>query len=232
MKPKICVSLFGKTINDVISMVQRAEKKGADFVEIRMDYLNSEDWHKKNLERIVKKATIPLIATNRQFNQGGYRPIKEEFRILSLIKASELGFQYVDLELTTTNLESVVREVKNNGTKSIVSFHDFKGTPSNYEMEMIIDSQIKAGAEVCKIVTTASCLEDNIRCLLFIYRTSEKKDLVCFAMGSKGVLSRILSPLFGAFFTFSSLERDLKTSSGQLPVAEMKELYNKLRVNN
>jgi 3-dehydroquinate dehydratase len=60
---------------------------------------------------------------------------------------------------------------------------------------------------------------------------SNVTDIVCFAMGSQGVLSRILSPLFGGFFTFSALEVGLETSSGQISLTELKELYRKLGVN-
>jgi 3-dehydroquinate dehydratase type I len=115
-----------------------------------------------------------------------------------------------------------------NGSKPIVSFHDFDETPSDSEMEDPVNSEIKAGAAVCKLVTTAKTLNNNIRCLLLTQKMSKVTDIVCFAMGNQGLLSRVLSPLFGGFFTFSSLDTGLETSTSQIPITELKELYRKL----
>jgi 3-dehydroquinate dehydratase type I len=53
--------------------------------------------------------------------------------------------------------------------------------------------------------------------------------LVCFCMGEKGKVSRLLSPMFGAYFTFASLEGD-STAPGQMSIAEMRNAYALLGV--
>ncbi|MEM2960941.1 MAG: type I 3-dehydroquinate dehydratase, partial [Candidatus Bathyarchaeia archaeon] len=60
------------------------------------------------------------------------------------------------------------------------------------------------------------------------YEMSKKTNLVCFAMGENGLLSRILSPLFGASFTYASLERGLETAPGQITISELREIYRRL----
>jgi 3-dehydroquinate dehydratase len=47
-------------------------------------------------------------------------------------------------------------------------------------------------------------------------------------MGELGKVSRLLSPLFGGFFTFASLERGNETASGQMTIQEMKAAYELL----
>jgi 3-dehydroquinate dehydratase len=49
-------------------------------------------------------------------------------------------------------------------------------------------------------------------------------------MGELGKTSRLLSPLFGGFFTFASLERGKETAAGQLTVQEMKAVYETLGI--
>jgi 3-dehydroquinate dehydratase len=44
-------------------------------------------------------------------------------------------------------------------------------------------------------------------------------------MGENGKISRLLAPLFGAFFTFASLEKGSETASGQISISEMKSAY-------
>ncbi len=81
-----------------------------------------------------------------------------------------------------------------------------------------MDSQIRTGSDVCKIVTTAVHPRDNLSILRFIEERSAETRLVSFAMGRHGIPSRVLSPLFGAEFTFASLTETSKTADGlQLP---------------
>jgi 3-dehydroquinate dehydratase type I len=231
VKPRICVPLPVERLSDLASMIRRAENLGADLVEVRLDYLQDDILvQMDNVKKIISQVSVPLIATDREYSQGGKRVQEEGQRVRTLVEAAEIGFQYVDIELSTTGLKPTVRKFIDLGSKPIISFHDFRGTPSDFEMERIVKSQIEAGAAVCKVITTADTLDDSIRCLLFSCKTSKVTDIVCFAMGSQGVISRILSPLFGAFFTFSSLETGLETASGQVSLSELKELYRKLGV--
>ena len=94
-----------------------------------------------------------------------------------------------------------------------------------------MQSQAEAGADICKLVTTANDVTDNIQCMLLTQRMCKIWTIVCFAMGKKGLLSRVLSPLFGAYFTYASLEGGMETASGQISITELKDLYAKLGVN-
>ena len=96
--------------------------------------------------------------------------------------------------------------------------------------DRIIRSEIDAGAEICKLVTTACDIEDNVKCLLLLRKMSSSTKIVCFAMRQKGLISRALSPVFGGYFTFASLRNCAKTAPGQLAIDELKSLYAKLGV--
>ena len=201
---------------------------GADLIEIRLDYLNKIE----EIQKIVKSTSLPLIATNRQYKQGGRRLQNEERRIQALLDAANLDFQYIDIESTTVSLNSVVRELKEKGTSIIISFHDFKRTPKTSHLEKIIHSQIEAGADICKLVTTANTVNDNISCLLLTSKLSKVTKMVCFAMGEIGLLSRVLSPVFGASFTYASVKKGLETALGQPTIFELKEIFAHLGVEN
>jgi 3-dehydroquinate dehydratase len=47
-------------------------------------------------------------------------------------------------------------------------------------------------------------------------------------MGENGKVSRLLSPLFGAFFTFASLEQGNETAPGQMTIQDMRASYELL----
>jgi 3-dehydroquinate dehydratase-1 len=71
-------------------------------------------------------------------------------------------------------------------------------------------------------------VEDNLIMLNFVSEASKKAKLVCVAMGELGKHSRLVSPVFGAFFTFASLDEKRKTAKGQLTIQEMKRAYEAL----
>lgn len=231
MKPRVCVPLPASSISELASLIVRAERAGADLIEVRLDYMGIDNVALiDEFEGIIKQASVPLIATNRQHEQGGHGRQNEELRVQTLIRAAEAGFQYVDLELTTADVEVTVQKVRACGAKPIVSFHDLEHTPSEPVMKKIVRSQIALGAEICKLVTTADDVKDNLRCLSVTRQMSEATRVVCFAIGPKGLLSRVLSPIFGAYFTFASLKEELETATGQISIAELKELYRRLGV--
>jgi 3-dehydroquinate dehydratase-1 len=95
-------------------------------------------------------------------------------------------------------------------------------------MEEFLAREIANGADVCKVVTTAKSVNDNLAVLNFVSKACKSVRTVCFSMGERGRISRLMAPLFGSFFTFASLERGEETASGQLTIEEMKVVYEAL----
>ncbi len=91
-------------------------------------------------------------------------------------------------------------------------------------MIKILQKQSRAGADVCKIVTTAQQLEDNIAILNLITEYPELR-VVAFAMEPVGYLSRVLSPLVGGDFTYASIVKGKESAPGQITVQDLKRIY-------
>jgi 3-dehydroquinate dehydratase type I len=142
-----------------------------------------------------------------------------------LIQATEAGFDYIDVELNTKKVGESARRFQKEGARAIVSYHNMKTTPATTVLESILNREKRAGADVCKIVTTARKASDSLRCLAFVNEQARNAKLVCFAMGRLGAPSRILSPVFGAYFTFASSAIGKETASGQVPISELRALY-------
>jgi 3-dehydroquinate dehydratase-1 len=130
--------------------------------------------------------------------------------------------------LFTPNMRELIANLREAGAKPIVSFHDFDTTLELSRLNIVLEEEIALGAEVCKIVTTANQVEDNLTTLNFVSKASKKAKIVCFAMGELGKPSRLLSPVFGAFFTFASIDEKRKTAKGQLTIQEMRRAYELL----
>ena len=212
-------------------MIHESTKKSVDLLEIRLDYMtDTSSTVMSNLETLVNECQIPLVATNRKFEEGGHHAQAEKSRRKLLIKAAEIGFQYVDVELSTMGLGCVVSNLKDYDATPIISLHNLEDTPPLDELKKIIKKQIKEGAEICKLITTAQTLADNLRCLQLVSEVCKSTRIISFAMGKKGRLSRILSPFFGGEFTYASLKDGLETASGQISINDLRKIYHELAV--
>ncbi len=221
MTPKICVSILPKTATEAIKLIDRAEDAKADLVEIRLDLMQK----KENLGGLAKHGSLRKIATNKLTKHKGKFQGSEDEGKQILLRAAKDGFDYVDIDLSTTGLKEFAAEISQYGAKPIVSFHDFDHPLEMRELKKILEKEIEAGAEVCKIVTAANRQEDNLVLLNFAKEACKKLQVVCFATGDCGKISRLLSPLFGCLFTFASLERGEETAPGQMTIEEMKTAY-------
>lgn len=221
MKIPICVSIPVASTKEAVKLAKKAVKQKADLIEFRLDYFKNG---KLEIEKLSKNIEVDKIATNRLKSEGGKYSGQEAERIKTLIEAAEKGFEIIDLELKTLNLKKIVKTVKEAGAKPLISFHNFKETPSNLTLEAIYNKEVEAKAEICKIVTKAKTFMDNVKLFNLLLKVN-KKPLVCFAMGTLGIPSRVLSPIFGGAFTYACVDKNFKAAPGQLTIQEMRKIY-------
>ncbi len=211
-KPRICVVI----VNNDLETVKEVEPF-VDLFEVRIDLIG-DGWQK-----LVKQFKKPWIGCNRRVDEGGRWAGDEASRIAKLLKAIELGADIVDLELRTTNLKQAIELIKQRA-KCLLSFHELERTPSLNSLREIVQKQLEAGADVCKVVTTAQRFEDNLTILQLISEFPKTR-IVSFAMGPLGFASRVLCPLVGGDFTYASIEQGKESASGQITVRELRKLY-------
>jgi 3-dehydroquinate dehydratase type I len=192
-----------------------------DLFEVRIDLIGS-GWRE-----LVKHIEKPWIACNRKAVEGGSWRGSESARIEEILKAVDLGGSIIDIELSTSGVEAVVREIKGRAD-CLLSYHNLEGTPPPEEMREIINNQMAAGADICKLITTARSFADNIATLQLIADFPETK-MVSFAMGALGHISRVLCPLVGGYFTYASIETGAESAPGQVTVRELRKIYGVLR---
>ena len=157
-------------------------------------------------------------------SEGGQWQGAESRRIEKLLQAMELGADLVDVELRTENLSNIVKLIRRR-TKCLLSCHDLEKTPASDTMRRIMQEQVEAGADVCKLVTTARSFEDNLS-VLSLMREFEDTPVVSFAMGPLGGVSRVLCPLVGGDFTYASLGAGRESAPGQMAAADLRRIYD------
>ena len=216
-KPRICAVM----VNNDREAVKKVEPL-VDLFEVRIDIIG-DSW-----QELVKQFKKPWIACNQRADEGGKWGGNEAKRIEELLKALELGADIIDLELRTGNLRQTMELIKKRA-KCLLSFHELKGTPPLSSLREMVQRQLEAGADVCKVVTTAQRLEDNLSILQLISEFPKTR-IVAMAMGPLGFASRVLGPLVGGDFTYASIEPGQESASGQITVRELRKLYEMVGV--
>ncbi|MEK0349256.1 MAG: type I 3-dehydroquinate dehydratase, partial [Nitrosopumilus sp.] len=146
---------------------------------------------------------------------------KERIAILKLI--AEYNPFLLDVEFNTLKRNSsLVKYLKSTKTKLLVSWHDFKKTPSSAELKKKMKQMSKFSSNV-KIVCTAKSTDDSNR-MLELYSKKGKISLISFAMGDFGRISRILCLYLGSPYTYVSLGKAI--APGQFSVDEVKKITN------
>ncbi|CAI2717404.1 shikimate dehydrogenase [Nitrospina watsonii] len=219
----ICVPIVGPNMDRALEDID-ACRHAADFIEFRLDLIADH-----NLPRLIQAAgDKPYIVTNRSKMDGGQYPGNEADRVAILKQAIEQDAMYVDIETSTpSDLLRSVLENKGN-SKIILSHHDF--TRTDDKIESLYELMTQMPADVLKLSTYAQDLNDNLKLLQLLNRARrDEVSLIAFCMGEKGEISRILSPMYGGWLTFGSLDRGRESAPGQIPATTLKDIY---RVND
>ncbi|MDQ4066611.1 MAG: type I 3-dehydroquinate dehydratase [Thermoproteota archaeon] len=226
MAARICVSIAPEDAKSIVEEAHRAFELGADYVEVRFDFLNL-DLLPEALQaaRGIKDRTV---FTLRSRSEGGMFASTEENRLRWLYRLADQEPMLLDVELDTLKKNDELADfLEKKRSPLLVSWHDFEKTPSSDSIADVL-SDMRSYSNYVKIVTMAHSIEDSLR-VLELYETAIGLSPIFFAMGEAGVISRLLCTVIGnAPFTYASLEKSL--APGQLTLKQMKKLYDKMGV--
>ncbi|HZA47496.1 MAG TPA: type I 3-dehydroquinate dehydratase [Nitrososphaera sp.] len=224
MAARICVSIAPEDAKSIVKEAHRAFELGADYVEVRFDFLNP-DLLPEALQaaRGIKDRTV---FTLRSRSEGGMFASTEENRLRWLYRLADQEPMLLDVELDTLKKNDELADfLEKKRSPLLVSWHDFEKTPSSNSIADVL-SDMRSYSNYVKIVTMAHSIEDSLR-VLELYETAIGLSPIFFAMGEAGVISRLLCTVIGnAPFTYASLEKSL--APGQLTLKQMKKLYDKI----
>jgi len=229
-KPLACVVIT--TIEDL----KKAENLNADLAEIRFDHMLLKE--RDSIDHLLEKisnAKIPLIFTVRHHEESDLREkavkLSDEDRVRIYERAITFhNVKLIDVELRSVKQSDIFKEVikyaKNNDVGVILSYHNFKHTPSMDELRRIVKEENHYDPNVLKIATMISDVRDLLTLINLTYETRNKlkKPLIFIGMGNLGKVSRILNVTFGNDIVYSHL-RNL-TAPGQLSLDDTKRLLS------
>jgi len=196
-------------------------KPGAvDFLELRVDAFAAGEARLKRLEKALPGLKrFPLIVTVRHPREGGenglgVRRRRELFRRFLPYAA------LVDVELRSAKaLSGVIGAARASGAGVILSYHNFRCTPSLKRLQAL--RRAARGAEVFKAATVVNRPSALVRLLELM--GAGKPALSLMGMGVLGRHSRIMLGCGGSVLNYGYLGRRVQVS-GQWPAVELKAL--------
>ena len=224
---RICGSIGAKSVGSLRNQIKKAFTLGADYIEIRFDFLNALDIERAI--RVAESSKGKAIFTLRSAQEGGKFKGTENERVELLEKLLMARPMLLDVEYRTIkNNEHLADFLASHQTPILISWHDFECTPPTNRLRDVLDG-MKIYSNYAKIVTTAREIHDGLR-VLDLYEGATGLELIAFAMGELGVISRILCTMVGnAPFTYTSVNDN--TGPGQLDLRSMRKLFDGINSN-
>ena len=219
MAYKTCVSIAEKTPKKLKQTLAKALKK-SDYAEIRFDFLNPDSV--PEALHLIRKDSGRCVSTLRPIREGGKFSGSEKNRISIIKLIAEYDLFLLDIEYNTLRKNrNLQRYLKNTDTSLLVSWHNFKQTPTVPVLKKKLLEMKKFSSNI-KIVTMARSVNDGSR-ILSLYNNSKNVKLIAFSMGNFGKMSRLLCLLLGSPYTYVSLGKPI--ASGQFSLDEVKSIF-------
>lgn len=212
------------TPDQLVELMHEAKAKGADIVEFRLDHLKTFN-PRADLPNFIKHCPLPTLFTYRPIWEGGQYDGDEISRFEVLRLAMELGADHIDIELKAAHeFNNFMAGNKPERCKVIVSSHNYDFTPSAEDLGDLVARIQAAGADIVKFATTAVDVTDVARVMQIMVHS--QVPIIAMVMGERGLMSRVLSPKFGGYLTFGTLEAGKVSAPGQPTIEQLVDLYN------
>ncbi|MBZ2173992.1 type I 3-dehydroquinate dehydratase [Schnuerera sp. xch1] len=232
-KMLICLPLISKNKEMLIKDAKEICLLAPDIIEWRVDFF--ETIHDINnikdalIELSKSIDNIPLIFTLRHSDEGGCIYLTQDKRIEIIEKSINTGcVDLLDIEIANDMefLNKIKNIIKRNDIKLILSYHNFKQTPSEeFMLNKIIEGE-KIGADISKIAVMPKDYGDVLKLLNATYKARNIVDipLITIAMGKTGAITRMIGGLFGSDMTFAVGKES--SAAGQMPISDIKMVLN------
>ncbi|WP_413302629.1 type I 3-dehydroquinate dehydratase [Bacillus sp. 1P10SD] len=238
-QPKICVSMMGSSVAQLLEEAEHVKTLGADVVEWRVDFFEQVeqiDAVKEALREIrTVLSEIPLIFTFRSAKEGGEKEISPAyyFELNKTVVLTGL-VDLIDIELFNeeNEVKTVIEAAHAQEAFVILSNHDFHKTPPKEEIIYRLCKAQELGGDIPKIAVMPTSSTDVLTLLDATNTMNEEyadRPFITMSMAGKGVVSRLTGEVFGSALTFGAAKK--ASAPGQVPVQELRSVLNLMHFN-
>jgi 3-dehydroquinate dehydratase-1 len=191
-----------------------------DLFELRLDCLADAIGQ---LQITLPKLRRPLIITARHPHERGVGKLSLRQR-RDLLTRFLSHADYLDVELRSASaLRRLLATAETQKIRRIISFHDFKSTPSTRLLAAKAHAAKAHGADVFKVATRTDTPIELARLLDFMANTHTDIPLAVMGIGKLGAISRLLLARAGSALIYASLG-PATIIEGQLSLEQLRAL--------
>ncbi len=195
-------------------------RRPPDLFELRLDRLAGIVGR---VETKLPKLRAPLIITARHPNEGGSGRLSLRQR-RALLTRFLTHADYLDVELRSARaLRALLAIAKTKNVRRIISFHDFKSTPSARLLVAKAHNAKALRADIFKVATRTDTPTELGRLLEFITKNRVNVRLAVMGIGRLGAISRVLLARAGSVLIYASLGPATDVE-GQLSLEQLRAL--------
>ena len=191
-----------------------------DLFELRLDCLGGVA---DEVENTLSKLRAPLIITARHPREGGAGKLSLWHR-RDLLARFLNHAAYLDVELQSAlALRGLLAIARKKEVRRIISFHNFKSTPSSRMLAAKARAAKAHGADIFKVATRTDTVMALGRLLNFITNSPVNLPLAVMGIGNLGAISRVLLTRAGSVLVYASVGTATDIE-GQLSLRELRAL--------
>ena len=175
-----------------------------DLFEVRLDHLVGIV---NELENKLSMLPAPFIITARHPREGGANKlsIKQRHELLSRFLPRA---RYVDVELRSAKaLRSLLEIARRKNVRRIISFHNFRSTPSTRSLRARACAAKSCGADIFKVATRTDTPAQLAQLLDFIANKNVDLAVSAMGIGKLGGISRRELMRRGSVLNYAHLGR-------------------------
>lgn len=228
--PAVCAPLVGRTADALIEECLAVAARKPDLLEWRVDFFDAIGDAPAVLTtgRRLRAAAggIPVLFTRRSPREGGEPVEVDEPYLAELYDAvctSGLA-ELVDVEMDSEPafLREVQTQAAQAGVKTVLSFHDFRATPSVAELVARFERAYTLGADVAKVAVMPQSGADVLALMAATQQAAHELPIpvVSMAMGPLGAVTRAAGWMFGSAMTFAVGRSS--SAPGQMPIEDVR----------
>jgi 3-dehydroquinate dehydratase-1 len=195
-------------------------RRPPDLFELRLDRLAGMA---DEVEKVLPRLRTPLIITARDPREGGANKLRLRQR-RDLLARFLNHADYIDVELRSARtLRALLAIAKTKNVRRIISFHDFKSTPSGRLLVAKAHNAKALRADIFKVATRTDTPTELGRLLEFITKNPVNVRLAVMGIGRLGAISRVLLARAGSVLIYASLGPAADVE-GQLSLEQLRAL--------
>ncbi|MCS7142896.1 MAG: type I 3-dehydroquinate dehydratase [Aigarchaeota archaeon] len=223
---RICLSIRESSVRGFEEKLRRAHDLDPVMVELRLDDLSLDE--SREALSLASEYPVKVIATIRSVREGGGFRGDDETMIKSLRELSGRA-DLVDVEYRLCEFDPrIVDHLRSNGAMVIASRHVLTPILKIDQISELAE-EMRRVADLVKVVYTATNTVVALGIIDLYAKEWAKGRLISFCMGERWSLTRPLSVILGAPFTYASLDNE-PTGPGQLSFTELLHSIEKLMV--